>query len=142
MTKREAKYEIEKVIDAKIEQKGKKWELKYKLRYKGYTDKEDLWEVYSVKNKTWEETDIKLLPAYSPKLFDAAQRNNLHQYAEVNPDEVQLNPKITQELFQRWGTPEIDLFATSCNRQVNKSISRKSQVNLDNHYAVEKLARV
>jgi hypothetical protein len=46
-----------------------------------------------------------------------------------DPDDYQLHPRITSQIFQRFGTPTIDLFASSRNKQAGKYFSKNPEPN-------------
>jgi hypothetical protein len=44
----------------------------------------------------------------------------------ITNDDWQLNPSISQKLFERWGSPKVDLFASSRNKQAHFYYRKKS----------------
>ena len=61
------------------------------------------------------------LPGVNNTLADFLSRNR------ANPTEWSLNNRVTRKLFLRWGTPQVDLFASSQNHKLQAWFSRQPQ---------------
>ena len=105
-------------MDVKVIRDKKKWLFSYLLHWKGYPDSADLWQNFVPGDGTWTPEDLKLIQDYNPEIYQAAIEDRAKAYVSIEPGDWQLNPKETAKIFERWGIPSVDLFASARNRQV------------------------
>ena len=65
---------------------------------------------------------IVLLPVHLPGVRNV-QADSLSRVGQVLSTEWEINPALLEPVFLRWGTPQVDLFATFLNRKVDQFVS-------------------
>jgi hypothetical protein len=113
-------------VDVKVIRDKKKWLFSYLLHWKGYPDSADLWQDFVPGDGTWTPEDLKLIQEYTPEIYKAAIEDRAKAYVSIEPDDWQLNPRESAKIFEKWGIPSVDLFASDRNRQV-ESYFQKSK---------------